>query len=509
MFNGGYDTAIESVSSAGRGGWWPLAIGMAASLVAVLGSWVPSYWSDEVATLRASRLSWPELFAFVGHKDAVHASYYSIMKIWLGAFGESELATRSLSALAVGAAAAGVVVLARSLSGPRVGIAAGAVFALLPRTTYMGIETRSFALSATVAVWATVLFVVAARTRSWWSWVFYAALVTAGTYLFLYSVLMLAVHAVVLTRSHPTIPALRSWAIAAGTAVLASLPLLVVSVTQKEQIAWLSDQPVVNVWTILVEPAFDSSWLVAAIALMALIVLVARRRALRARGDNALLSLAVSWAVLPVAILLIADKAIGPLYTARYLSFTVPGLAILLALVFTSTPRHGVTWALIAALALAAFPTYLAQRGPYAKNGGSDLSQIADYIHRHAAPGDAIYLQDTGSVTHRPRQALYAYPQEFDGVGDIAFLEPFTTTGTFSDETVAWPDVGPELVGVDRVWVVMAGASLADASTVLLPLGFEEQLPYETNRSVIALYEKAPPLTADGCRPSCGRRATG
>ena len=70
MFNGGYDTAIESVSSAGRGGWWPLAIGMAASLVAVLGSWVPSYWSDEVATLRASRLSWPELFAFVGHKDA-------------------------------------------------------------------------------------------------------------------------------------------------------------------------------------------------------------------------------------------------------------------------------------------------------------------------------------------------------------------------------------------------------------------------------------------------------
>jgi len=275
MFDGGYDTAIESVSSAGRGGWWPLAIGMAASLVAVLGSWVPSYWSDEVATLRASRLSWPELFAFVGHKDAVHAGYYSMMKIWLGAFGESELATRSLSALAVGAAAAGVVVLARSLSGPRVGIAAGAVFALLPRTTYMGIETRSFALSATVAVWATVLFVVAARTRSWWSWVFYAALVTAGTYLFLYSVLMLAVHAVVLTRSHPTIPALRSWAIAAGTAVLASLPLLVVSVAQKEQIAWLSDQPVVNVWTILVEPAFDSSWLVAAIALMALIVLVA------------------------------------------------------------------------------------------------------------------------------------------------------------------------------------------------------------------------------------------
>ena len=67
----------------------------------MIASSIPSYWSDEVTTLRAARLGWPELFDFLGHKDAVHTAYYSVMKLWLGLFGESEFAARSLSALAV------------------------------------------------------------------------------------------------------------------------------------------------------------------------------------------------------------------------------------------------------------------------------------------------------------------------------------------------------------------------------------------------------------------------
>lgn len=490
ILDGVHHEAVGGSSNPRAGARWAVVVGLVASVIALLGSWVPSYWSDEVATLRASRLSWPELFAFLGHKDAVHAGYYSVMKIWLGVFGESESATRSLSALAVGAAAAGLVVLVSSIGGLRVGIVAGVIFAMLPRTTYMGIETRSFAISAMVAVWVTVLLLVAARTRSWPWWALYAVVIAAGTYLFLYSILLLAVHAVVLLRGKRRRGVFGAWALAASAAVSASLPVLLISVGQKEQIAWLSDQPVVNAWTVLVEPAFESSWAVAAIAVIAILVLVVRRRSLIAPGEPALLSLAGSWVVVPVVILLIADALIGPLYTARYLSFTVPGIAILLAVAFTSAPRTGVTWALITAVALAALPTYLAQRGPFAKNGGSDLAQIADYIKLNAAPGDAIYLQDTGSVTRRPRQALYAYPQEFADVVDVAFLEPFTATGTFSDATRSWPDLGQNLANVDRVWVVMAGSSLVDADAMLRPLGFVEHDLHETNRSVIALYEQ-------------------
>ncbi|TFD04103.1 MULTISPECIES: glycosyltransferase family 39 protein [unclassified Cryobacterium] len=473
-------------------------LGVFAVSVSLLASGVPSYWSDEVATLRAARLSWAELFAFLGQKDAVHTGYYSVMKVWVGAFGESEFSTRSLSALAVGAAAAGIVLLVASVGSLRVGVVAGVLFAILPRTTYMGIEARSFALSVAVAVWATLILLVAARRPSWRWWTLYALAVVTGTYLFLYSVLLLAVHAVVLLLDHRTRRVLSRWAVAALVVVVACVPLLVVSVGQKEQIAWLSDQPVVNVWTILVEPAFDSSWLVAAIAWVTILVLAVRGRRVLASRDGGLLRLAAVWVVLPLLLLLVADALIGPLYTARYLSFTVPGMAVVLAVAFTRTPRTVVTWILVGAVALAGLPTYLAQRGPVGKNGGSDLAQIADYIDSQALPGDAIYLQDTGSVTLRPRQALYAYPDHFAHVQDIAFIAPFTTTGTFSDVTVAWPDIRSHLADVDRIWVVQAGTSMVDTNNLLLPLGYVKQQPHETNRSVIALYELPPISDGDG-----------
>lgn len=468
-------------------------VGLVAFVIPMAGSWIPSYWSDEVATLRASRLSWHELFAFVEHKDAVHAAYYSLVKLWVGVFGESELATRSLSAIAVAAAAAGLVVLVASTTSVRTAVVAGLIFAVLPRTTSMGIEARSFALSTAVAVWITVILLVAARTRSWRWWAAYAALGAAGTYLFLYSVLIFAAHLVFLLLQHRVRRILVPWLIAASVAVATALPILLVSVTQKDQIAWLADQPVVNAWTILVEPAFDSSWLVAATAWCSLFLLAYRSRTMVAGPQLGLLWLAGAWFMVPLVLLLTADALIGPLYTARYLSFTVPAIAILLAIAFMPA-RSIVAWILVAALALASVPTYIAQRGPFAKNGGSDLSQIADYIRSNAAAGDAIYLQDTGSITLRPRQALYAYPEAFAATTDVAFEAPFTTTGTFSDRTRSLAEIGPELVGVDRVWVVTAGSLDSDAAretgAALQPMGFVEAATHRTNRSLIALYER-------------------
>ncbi|TFD69025.1 glycosyltransferase family 39 protein [Cryobacterium sp. Hb1] len=195
-------------------------VGLVALVISIAGSGVPAFWSDEVATLRAVRLSWQELFAFIEHKDAVHAAYYSLLKLWVGMFGASELATRSLSALAVGAAAAGLVILVTSMTSLRVAVIAGVIFAVLPRTTSMGIEARSFALSAAVAVWVTIVLLVAARTRDWRWWALYAVIVAAGTYIFLYTVLILAVHFVFLLLDYRVRRVLAAWLFAASGAVL-------------------------------------------------------------------------------------------------------------------------------------------------------------------------------------------------------------------------------------------------------------------------------------------------
>ena len=107
----------------------------------------------------------------LGNIDAVHGLYYLVMHGWFAVFPATEFWSRLSSSLTVGVAAAGVVVLGRQLSTRSVAVAAGVVFALLPRVTWAGIETRSYALSMVVGVWLTVLCVSAVRRQRPWWWV--------------------------------------------------------------------------------------------------------------------------------------------------------------------------------------------------------------------------------------------------------------------------------------------------------------------------------------------------
>jgi mannosyltransferase len=163
----GHDPAVVSL----RSRWLdPLVAGLAALLLGAAFSWVSSYWSDEATTLQVARLPLGELLAFVHQRDAVHTAYYLVMHFWVGAFGEAEVATRFPSAVFVGAGAAGVLVLTRMLTTRRTALLAAAIFAVLPRFTLEAAEARPYALSAALAVWVTVLLLVASRRhrRRWW-----------------------------------------------------------------------------------------------------------------------------------------------------------------------------------------------------------------------------------------------------------------------------------------------------------------------------------------------------
>ena len=189
------------------------------TLVSAIGSWIPSKWNDEAATQTAALRSLPHLWQMTQHIDAVHGTYYLLMHFWIAAFGTSNFALRAPSMIAVGAACAGVVVLGRKLGGRRLAIFAGLAFLLLPRVTWMGIEARSQALTAVVAVWLTVLLLRALeRNRAGW-WVFYAGLAGLGVLLNLYVALLVVAHGVSIVVSRKRLGHPRrlfaGWAIAA------------------------------------------------------------------------------------------------------------------------------------------------------------------------------------------------------------------------------------------------------------------------------------------------------
>lgn len=234
----------------------PVAVGLVGFLVAVLGSWIPSVWFDEAATISATQRSWPQLIQMLTSVDAVHGLYYAGMHVWFDLVGYSPFTLRLPSALAVGATASLLVVLMRMLSSARTAIVAGLVFVLLPRTTWMGAEGRSYAFTALLAVAMTIAFLVALRSPSRRRWVLYGLVALVGIVTFLYVALLVVAHGVTLlvllvrpggfrsggSRSGGWRPddRLQRFALVTGTAAAVLLPFVILVAAQSAQVSWIS-----------------------------------------------------------------------------------------------------------------------------------------------------------------------------------------------------------------------------------------------------------------------------
>ena len=105
--------------------WDAVAVALPAMMLSAAGAARPSLWFDEAATISAGTRSVPELWRMVHNIDAVHGLYYLLMHGWYAVFPATEFFSRLSSALAVGAAAAGVVVLGKQISTRTVAVTSG------------------------------------------------------------------------------------------------------------------------------------------------------------------------------------------------------------------------------------------------------------------------------------------------------------------------------------------------------------------------------------------------
>ena len=140
-------------------------------------------WFDEGYSILLARESTGQLLALAA-VDAHPPLYYLVLQAWAHLFGFSELALRSLSAVAAAGAVALMLVLVRRLFGVRVALVTLPMLVLAPFLLRYGYEIRMYALASLIGVAATYVMVRAtqARTRAAWWWAGYAVLVALGMY---------------------------------------------------------------------------------------------------------------------------------------------------------------------------------------------------------------------------------------------------------------------------------------------------------------------------------------
>jgi mannosyltransferase len=433
-------------------------VGVGATVLGAVGSGTPSFWYDEAASVASADRQLPDLFRLLGTVDAVHGLYYLLLHGWFGLVGISEWTARFPSAVAVGFAAAGVVVLGYLLGDRRLAVTAGVLVAILPRTTWAATEARSSALTMVAAVWLTVLLVQAVRRPSVRRWAAYALGVSVSIVLFLYSGTLVAAHlvAVALLWRRSTGAALL--AAAAGCAL--TVPFVRLTVAERAQVQWIPPLDGRLTGNLLRDQWFLDSTLG---AVLAWTVLVAGLAAVSWTGLGRLLGgaglrapapatvVAAYGALLPPLLLVAWSLWTTPSYLDRYLAFSTPFAAILLAravLVLARRPRRAAL--LVGALGLAFLPSYLGQRAEFGKPVGMDYSAAADVLAARARPGDCILY---GAASWNPttlRVVGAARPDAVRGLVDRGLARTAAESATFWGE----PLRSPVLDGCATAWLV-------------------------------------------------------
>ncbi|MGC2654637.1 MAG: mannosyltransferase [Mycobacterium sp.] len=392
--------------------------GAAAVLVSIMLSWRPSFWFDEAATIAAANRSEIDILRLVLNFDAVHALYYLAMHSWLCLAPINEFTARLPSAVAVGAAAAGLIVLGKMVADRPTAWAGAAAFTVLPRTLWAAVEARSYALTAALAVWLTVVLVIAATRRGSALWALYGLTLALAVVSFVYLALLVFAHAVTLAVE-------RKWrqlvpfAIAAAAGLGLVSPLVALASGQRQhQLWWIGGGGYLT--GVLWEQWLTGSRLFMGASVIVLLwgsVLLVRRRA---AGAASALAVALPWVLIPTTALIGYSVLVDDVYQPRYLTYTAPGFGLLLGVCVAAIARDRarILAVSLAVLAVSAGTAFLTQRSAYGKPGGADYSAVAQVISANARPRDCVSF---GYAQHEPLRAVAAArPDAFAGLDDVA-----------------------------------------------------------------------------------------
>ncbi len=473
-----------------RGWQVPALTGIAAAAVTAIAIGVPAPWRDEQATAAAASRTVPQLIELVtGSSDAVNAAYFALMNLWVGLVGVDPFWMRLPSAVAVGVAAAGLVVLGRQLDRTRTGVIAAVLLVLIPRVFWAGGEARSSALQIAAAVWLTVLFVRVVRSGRSRSWIWFAVATAAANWLVLYLALVgvaqLLTLAIVPQWRARLLPAFAALWVAA----LATLPIAILAFGQREQISWLPRPGAATIGEVFQEQWFMGSTIFAVVAWVLVIggiVMIARRDSKNATRQQ-ILALLIPWLLLPT-LLLIVVSLVGPfpLYLDRYLAMSAPAVAMLGAFGLSRLPPIAALAGLIVVAAAAAAPL-IQLRAPDAKG---DWGEIAALVETVAPQGDAVYFS-ADPFGDEPRGLMTFSPATFEGLYDIALKQSAADAGTLRDPVFTAAQVASALGDDDTLITVLADdqPGQEDRATFEL-LGLDETVIGDTGQTTVSLWRR-------------------
>ncbi|BBH68201.1 hypothetical protein ACTI_48860 [Actinoplanes sp. OR16] len=445
----------------------------------------PQLWRDEFATVTASGRSLGDMARLAQHIDAVLTPFYVFMHFWTAVFGNSTIALRVPSLLAVAATAGLLAVLGERLFSVRAGVFAGLLFAALPAVSRYGQEARPYALAALAATAATLMLVEAVRKGRWWRWVLYGLAVFALGALHLVAIVLVAGHGVAVLY---VAIRRRNWRLLlwAGIAVaVAGAALLPMALRGNSQWAvQLGTAPRPPDWQTLIRVASDVSGATTGGGVLLALLLLGAGTSRRGRLLGAVL-------FVPLAAFVVMT-VVSPLWHPRYLFFLIP-LACLLGGAGLALVPWRAALVVVILCGVVALTEHQGVRESHEGRGAPliDYRAAVAVLEQNAQPGDAIvYKRDGWQFADiatdyylgagAPRDALVKVGRDAAG--------SFWTTER--------PNVRRALGADPRVWTMVPDdlsrrkAELPEATLTAIEADFTEAGEWRVGGITLRLYDR-------------------
>lgn len=504
----------------------------------------PMLWRDELATWSAASRNFPQLWTMTQHIDAVLGPYYFGLHLWMAVFGDSAVAMRVPSVIAMTGTAAVAGLIGRRLGGVSAGLAGGLVFALIPSVSRYAQEARPYAFATLFAALATLLLLRAVERPSGRRWGGYALALAAAGACNLVALCVLAGHAVavlaacwqrteragggaftVRVRSAlaegETLAILAGCGVSAIVAVLLDAPIIITGHAQS--LSQIGRQPTPSLADLAGASGLWSQLFYSTPVAIAVIVLAVASAAIAPRRAASWCGLA--FAVMPIAAIWLISQGSASYWVVRYLLFTVPAWAVaaglgidgigqrvpsprLARLHSVLQPRYAIAAGLTVAVGLLGLHDQWAMRQYQAHNAWAyprvvpngepvDYPGASAVIAAHERPGDGIVFQ-VSDHNHYQVDTSVGYYLRGKPMPDPVF-QAKTQAQAGSLQPVGCADPARCLAGTPRLWVVyvnhlVQGSSqdpfLAippDEAAVLRAAGYRTQARYQEEGITVAL----------------------
>ncbi len=413
----------------------------------------PGLWADELATWGMATTPWGNMWPVLGHVDAAIAPYYAFIHVITDRFGASDLVLRLPSALAMTAAVGIVAVIGTRLAGPRLGVLAGLIMAVLPTTSRYGQEARPYAIALFAGALATLLLLNALVKPTLGRYAAYAGAVALLGLAHFVGLLLLAAHLVIVLAFDRRLS--WRWVIAATIGVLPAVPIVYLGAHQSSQVSWIPDA------TLSQLGAMPGNFI--GLDILGGIVLVLALLGASVKRPTIVFT---AWAVIPTALLFVFSQY-QSLWLPRYLLFTLPAWALLVAVALVRAPLfRGVVIVLVMALIALPLQTQLRTAAGHTQA----TSALAATLASNEQPGDGIvYSQSEPGGAWIARDLVAHYVPADVQPRDVFETRPPRTQGHLLAGEC--PNLAACLNGAPRLWTIRNG----NVTDPIAGLGFDKE----------------------------------